>query len=544
MTRAKDSTIQSYLHRIVRQAVDKDEEITVRKARSRVEDELKLGEGFFKNDEVWKKRSQNVIHAAYQEDSVESELIPKTPAQPKTPEASRIPSNTNPTKPKPQQGTNRLERSNSGGADGVGRKVTASAPANETALNKPNKVPPQVNGVKRKAGESGTSEEESQSAQDSSTESEQEADGPRKKKSRTKSSSGSGESSEADSDADSTRNSSNKAEDTVKPESPKPLADEPTQSSLQAIPTKPYRPPLGFTEIASNFLADDNAFSQTSLHGKQIWHIAAPSSVPLSSIKDVALDAIQSGQPVLNHQGIDYILTEDPSQSNNTAALLIPSKYGFQRIEQQVDRTLKLRQKIVLPNLTMRQADQMTGSKAAADVGEPPVSNVRPQPKGLRMRYKPPGFGPGRPGRIGSGSESTDEDHRNSNKPGFQFPKTLGAHEASVPQGSDARDADIVTGANSKKSKKKRKDKEASESAIGKGNGVLGSNAESSAKSKLVDRSFSSNVHEDSIAAGKALDNEPPVTDGISSETLSKDERRRLKQERKEARRKAKEAKA
>lgn len=61
-----DATIESTLRRIVRDAIKKDEEITVRIARTRAEEELELEEGFFKEGE-WKERSKNIINAAVEE---------------------------------------------------------------------------------------------------------------------------------------------------------------------------------------------------------------------------------------------------------------------------------------------------------------------------------------------------------------------------------------------------------------------------------------------------------------------------------------------
>ena len=70
----------------------------------------------------------------------------------------------------------------------------------------------------------------------------------------------------------------------------------------------------------------------------------------------------------------------------------------------------------------------MAGSKAAADVATASVTSVRPQPRGMKMRYRPPGFGTSDPGQIGSGSESEEEEHRPVGaERTFQFPKELEA---------------------------------------------------------------------------------------------------------------------
>lgn len=58
-----DATIESTLHRIVRDAIKKDEEITVRIARARAEEQLGLPQNWFKED-LWKDRSKDIINAA------------------------------------------------------------------------------------------------------------------------------------------------------------------------------------------------------------------------------------------------------------------------------------------------------------------------------------------------------------------------------------------------------------------------------------------------------------------------------------------------
>lgn len=237
--------------------------------------------------------------------------------------------------------------------------------------------------------------------------------------------------------------------------------DKPTTAtgkpSIESIPAKPFEPPSGYKAIESSNLSSNSSFTSDNFAGKQIWHIIAPSNVPLKSITEVALDAVKSGTPVLNHKGVDYILAPDKSHSTKFDTVFIPSQSGYQSVGQQVDTTLQLQQKIELPNLSKLQADVNKGSNAAANIALAAISDARPQPKGLRMRYKPPGFGRGNPGRLGSESESSsEEDGPRSKKTGesLQFPKALGAHGASEKPDSGAAPA----AEKSKKSKKKRKD--------------------------------------------------------------------------------------
>jgi hypothetical protein len=61
-----DATLETELRRVVRDALKQDEDITVRLARARVEEQLGLEADFFTKDE-WKKRSKDIITAAVDE---------------------------------------------------------------------------------------------------------------------------------------------------------------------------------------------------------------------------------------------------------------------------------------------------------------------------------------------------------------------------------------------------------------------------------------------------------------------------------------------
>ncbi|OQO11388.1 hypothetical protein B0A48_05644 [Cryoendolithus antarcticus] len=71
-----DATIEKTLRRIVRDAVNNEDEITIKSARSLAESDLGLDSGFFKDDSMWKERSKAIITAAVH--------APETPAEAKT----------------------------------------------------------------------------------------------------------------------------------------------------------------------------------------------------------------------------------------------------------------------------------------------------------------------------------------------------------------------------------------------------------------------------------------------------------------------------
>lgn len=287
----------------------------------------------------------------------------------------------------------------------------------QPAPKKPSKTSVKTNGVKRKADESSSSEESDEELPDA----------PEAKKARKESSESEEDSDEAD-----------------EMEVDKPALPPGVVTSVSA---RPYEPPSGYTAL--NLTKPRGSLAAADLEGKQIWHITAPANVPILSLTEVALDAISSGKPVLSHKSEDYVLSEDKGAGNNGDAILLPTKEGYAPIKQHISKSLHLRQHIALPDLSKKQADQLTGSNAAGDVATASVKAAKPQPKGLRMRYRPPGFGTADPGRIGSGSESEEEEHKPVGaEETFQFPKKPEVSGSGKKKGKAEKE---------KKSKKKEK---------------------------------------------------------------------------------------
>lgn len=214
-------------------------------------------------------------------------------------------------------------------------------------------------------------------------------------------------------------------------------------ANLSSIPAQPFKPPNGYAEVGD---VTNVTFSADSFTAQQIWHIVAPTNVSLKSLGDMALHAIPSATTVLTHKGTEYSLAEDTSTNNQLFTVAVPSPAGYNVVQQPIIRMLYVKQKVTLPQLSKKQADVNTGSSAAADLAQPSVSEIRPQPKGMKMRYKPAGFGSGDPG-LGSDS---DEDGTQAKSTGskFQFSKAIGAHGVPVE----------AENAQAKKTKKKRKD--------------------------------------------------------------------------------------
>jgi hypothetical protein len=376
--------------------------------------------------------------------------------------------------------------------------------SSKSAAHKRPQQPRQVNGVKRKAGESSPSDEDSASDDSSSSEDSHDAEAPPKKKARKNEFSRPGKDSENSSEreSDESRESSGSPEDTT------PTA----ANSIPSIPPKQFVPPPGFTSLDAEHFATQGALSLPTLEGKQLWHITAPSNLSLASVSEISLDALRSKQPLFNRDGIEYIANERLDSNIDAPSILLATENGYQLLDRGIERSLHLQQKISLPNLSIRQADQNAGSSAAARVGASHISGARPQPKGLRMRYRPPGSGPGKPGILGSDSDTDENTETAANVSG----------NTGLAQDIDRMTVDHgKTHESSKNSKKKRKSTEDSESSRPAVNGI---SKPSSGSANLTTPSQSAMVN------------------GMPEEALNKEERKRLKRERKEARQKAKEA--
>jgi hypothetical protein len=95
--------------------------------------------------------------------------------------------------------------------------------------------------------------------------------------------------------------------------------------SISAFEPRVYSPPPGF-QLAS--IDESPRISQqlkgSNLEGKEIWYITAPVSVPLSSIEDMSLQAIQERKVVLSHDGDDYAVIADSSEANESTMVMLP----------------------------------------------------------------------------------------------------------------------------------------------------------------------------------------------------------------------------
>ncbi|CAI7569259.1 unnamed protein product [Penicillium crustosum] len=177
---------------------------------------------------------------------------------------------------------------------------------------------------------------------------------------------------------------------------------------------QPYKPPAGFKSAKKKAPPSSKASSLLSnLNGKQVLHLTAPASLPLSQIKEVCMAKIMQGEPIISHDGVNYgipvealseadpatkslLLFDEKTQTYCTAAQSIPS-YHVQEM-------------IGLPS-TSKNTD------AVVEEMRKYVKPARPQPKNLKMRFRPVGTTSAPPETLGSSSESEAE------APSFKVPK-------------------------------------------------------------------------------------------------------------------------
>lgn len=193
----------------------------------------------------------------------------------------------------------------------------------------------------------------------------------------TEKNSGSEASSESDGEEVSRSEESDHSTSQMRSEPPSQVAIEPR--------LLPYAPPAGFEAATISVGANYNLaelFSPSFLQRKQVWHIIAPASVPISSITEVRKQSVTDGSAVMSYKGAEYSLIEENQNLHESVLLPFVEANSYKPSIIGVARTLRLQQ-IIHP-----------GSKGSlsniADTERTPYRKPVPkQPEGLKMRYKP-----------------------------------------------------------------------------------------------------------------------------------------------------------
>lgn len=202
-------------------------------------------------------------------------------------------------------------------------------------------------------------------------------------------------------------------------------------------PAPPYKPPAGFeaASISSSSKIRD-LFSEESLRGKQIWHITAPASVPITSIKEVPIQTVTTGDSILSYKDSEYGFIQGSSKDADGKILLVPSAKNdvYQAAGAAITQTLHLQEIVNFSTLL---------DKDGGEVGEAPrtskthVKETRQQPEGLRMRYRPLG--------DNSSSDGSDGSDDSDKVPLFKLPPVFSPAKTKPQTEPRPIEADLTT---------------------------------------------------------------------------------------------------
>lgn len=190
----------------------------------------------------------------------------------------------------------------------------------------------------------------------------------------------------------------------------------------QLQPLYTPRPGFGPGSISLSSYAAADIMSPANLKGKQIWHITVPASVPVDSIKEVSMQSVQGGNLALIYKGADYFFDTDRESQKVPKRLLIPDQgnNNYRAAATAISQTLHLQQLVNLPNIGTASGVPAESTHTTAGLSRGFTKAVRPQPKGMKMRYLPLGDTEGRLGRMGLGSSTSEGS--DDEEPPFRMP--------------------------------------------------------------------------------------------------------------------------
>lgn len=159
---------------------------------------------------------------------------------------------------------------------------------------------------------------------------------------------------------------------------------------------------------------------------------------------------MQKGKPVATIDGQNYGFANGEGPERDNTKLLVPSREGerYEVSKRSIDQVLHLQQIVQLPEL-------MTKEKATVPAAK---KFVRQQPKGLRMRFKPIGFGDEAPGKIGESDDECDVEMEDVPR-AFKKHKVAEESDAEAISRKSKKDKEMKKDKKEKKEKKEKKSK-------------------------------------------------------------------------------------
>lgn len=243
----------------------------------------------------------------------------------------------------------------------------------------------------------------------------------------------------------------------------------PTTTSTVQIAPKPFKAPHGYEPVilsASDF-ASDSASLFENLQGKQIWHISAPDSVSIETIKKLDIQAALQGQPILTRDGVDYNMY--PTLASNDVLLLPGGKDSiYEQSEMTIARSFHLRQMTSKPTQKTKDDEETPLIFTATAEGKAPTP--RKKLETFKMRYTPFGVPPA---PLVADDEDDGDVEMSTESATFKVPDEIVGERSSGKQstneeaespmqhgekrGKKSRDKDRGTGSHEKKRKKDRR---------------------------------------------------------------------------------------
>ena len=210
-------------------------------------------------------------------------------------------------------------------------------------------------------------------------------------------------------------------------------------------PTVAFNAPSGFKPMKEDAISTrTDLFRPKNTKDKEIWYISAPASLPITALKEVALEKFAKQQAIMTHNGESYTLVSDPAVRDTTRVLLPEGKRGYKVISTPVKHVLQFQQ-ILSVQATASKGRPKTTSQVLLDTDLPTKPAKKAQPTGLKMRFRPSGFGDGHLGHIGSSDEEDLPD-----LPAFRHPPCLESGKRKEPASETSPE----------KSEKKKKSKD------------------------------------------------------------------------------------
>lgn len=181
------------------------------------------------------------------------------------------------------------------------------------------------------------------------------------------------------------------------------------QSRVNIPGPQPYKPPMGFKSAKKQSPPPSNSSLLSNLRGKQVIHLTAPSYLPLSKVKEISMSKVMKGDPILTYEGKSYgIPSESFNEDDSEGKTLLVFDQSTQTYHNKVEH---------VPSYQIQEMFNLPGAdRAAVEALQDTVKPPRPQPKNLKMRFRPVGSMPAPPETLGSDSESDAEE------PSFKVP--------------------------------------------------------------------------------------------------------------------------